>query len=858
MTLTILRPSTVGSTYGSVVVTGTGGAAGVTANSPADDTSYISSAYYGNGLDLDMQDITLTASQRAKALRVRLRIFHNSADVGWDEKVDVRLRGTVTGKTTSAWTAHTVSNSALEQTSGWWTTDPLGQLWTDLGVDRTQVFLAWRARDTGGVTQLRVSEVYLEVDVHAQLVVTTVTAAGFSSSTRPTFTWTLQADPDNDPQVRYRVKVFSSTQYGASNFNPDTSASTWDSGELSGNVQAGTVGKDLINGVTYKVYVKSAKAWVPTGSLWWSDWTASSAFTVNTVPPIVPSLTVSTLPDLPWYRVLVKGTAPVNLLTSDEASFDFSSVGGWANDTNTATPTAAATAPVPKSGTGRMGMTASTAATMAVAAPVKIARPGITYTGGASFRANATARSVQVLIRFKRGATTLSTITGTAVADTTTGYTAVTASGTAPAGTDGVQLVAQVVTPAAAEVHGVDEAFLHVGTTTAYTPGGLGTTQTVPLERGERVDTSRGPASNWAHPQVWSGGTEQRNPANGFNPLSSADSLAWEPLDVSMDGPAGMIHWSVRSGASNPLRVGDSADPLLAADYLFPVVPNAAHTFSVWVWSDTALSSRLNIDWVDATGATISTVNGSGITLSATPTQYTFTSTAISTAIFARGTVSNLGASSTANVFLTRVGWGLGSTAVDDQPPRGGALVWNPVRDLTEFGDPVQPGEQLQLADAELAPGRPVVYRARTLATYVTDTIASDYSGYVPAYMAPPARALLKDPFQPERAQIANVWAGDQTAKDADAVTLKGMGRNGDPVKLTSWLGRARSIEFSALSHADYDRLTKVLDSPRSLYLQWPEGGAEYVLVDGWQSTRTVPGFYKTISVSASNTQAPV
>jgi hypothetical protein len=235
MTLTILRPNATDDTIGTVAVTGTGGAHGVTANAPADDATYVSSAFRGSGVHLGMQDITLTATQRALRVRVRLRIFHNSADVGWREYVDVRLRGSVTGNTSSVWTAGTVSDTALEQTSGWWTVDPIGQAWSDLGVDRTQVDLSWQARGISpAITQLRVSEVYMEVDVRERPVVTSVTVTGFATSTRPSWSFALQADPDNDPQARFRVKVFSSAVYSAAGFNPETSTkAVWDTKDAS-------------------------------------------------------------------------------------------------------------------------------------------------------------------------------------------------------------------------------------------------------------------------------------------------------------------------------------------------------------------------------------------------------------------------------------------------------------------------------------------------------------------------------------------------------------------------------------------------------------------------------------------------
>lgn len=260
---------------------------------------------------------------------------------------------------------------------------------------------------------------------------------------------------------------------------------------------------------------------------------------------------------------------------------------------------------------------------------------------------------------------------------------------------------------------------------------------------------------------------------------------------------------------------------------------------------------------MDGAGGAISTLNGGGITFTTTPTQYWLSGFCPSNAVFARGSVSNLGSSNTADVYLTRIGWGLGNSAVDDQPPMGGPLTWTEVRDLTEFEDPVQPGEQLQLLDAECPPGRPVVYRAQTVATYITDTIASDYSNYLPGYLTPPARSLLKDPYQPERAVICNVWPDDDTSLVEEANELHAMGRDGDPVFLESWRGKARAIELSALSYGELDRLMKLLASSRSLLFQWPEGGQEYIRITSWSFTRTRPGTYKTISLVGSITNTP-
>jgi hypothetical protein len=100
---------------------------------------------------------------------------------------------------------------------------------------------------------------------------------------------------------------------------------------------------------------------------------------------------------------------------------------------------------------------------------------GANYTIRSDYRAAATPQSVRTDVAWYTSAGTLiSTSTGTAVTDTTSGWTTSSAVVAAPANAAFARLIHNALnTAAAAEKHDVDNAGIFPGTATAWTRGGL-------------------------------------------------------------------------------------------------------------------------------------------------------------------------------------------------------------------------------------------------------------------------------------------------------------------------------------------------------------------------------------------------
>lgn len=169
-----------------------------------------------------------------------------------------------------------------------WTTNPAGAPWAQADIDS----LVARV----DVQQLyhRVSYLRAEIVYNATPTVTVTgpadvdagTAGVQVGTTSPASAFTY-SDPESDTQERYWGKTFSSSQYGAGGFNPETSAATRDSGEVFSQATTPMLPGSLTNGATYKDYFKVSDA--GSGGRY-SGWSAGPAYTVVTSPPPVPTL----------------------------------------------------------------------------------------------------------------------------------------------------------------------------------------------------------------------------------------------------------------------------------------------------------------------------------------------------------------------------------------------------------------------------------------------------------------------------------------------------------------------------------------------------------------------------------------
>lgn len=320
-------------------------------------------------------------------------------------------------------------------------------------------------------TEFDTYDIRLDVDTNSYPTATPTAPTGnVTTTTRPTVTVSY-ADADSDAMDRYRVKVFSAAQYGAGGFSPETSAATWDSGEVALTIAAGTsfdvtVGVDLANSTTYRAYVKVRQG---VDSKWSEAWT-NTQFNIALDAPAVPLL-VGTL-DNANGRIKLDFQGRDNFLSKNAASLETDTTGWIAGTSSTIARTT--TAGTFLHGIAALSVTRDTTTGTGSATALAVALAGTQYTALASFKAATTGRSVRVNIRWlDAGFGTISTTTGTSVSDTTGGWVQATVTGTAPALTAAVAVDVEILSAVATEVHYVDQISFAPGASTTWTRGGF-------------------------------------------------------------------------------------------------------------------------------------------------------------------------------------------------------------------------------------------------------------------------------------------------------------------------------------------------------------------------------------------------
>lgn len=169
----------------------------------------------------------------------------------------------------------------------WMTVRPDGGPWTQAALDGMQAVVA--AQSTSGPAQpARLIEIWRDIEYTPGPgggdPTLTVTASVDVGELRPDFEWDI-SDPDSRPQETWRAKVFSSDQYTAGGFDPDTDTPAWDSGDVASVTDRdGTVGADLVDGVTYRVYMLVTLSDTPDEEVGWSESNGVTIF----VPPEPP------------------------------------------------------------------------------------------------------------------------------------------------------------------------------------------------------------------------------------------------------------------------------------------------------------------------------------------------------------------------------------------------------------------------------------------------------------------------------------------------------------------------------------------------------------------------------------------
>jgi len=848
MTVTTLRPdSTVLNT--NVNTSGGASAFSVLDDSPDNDATVAQGTANRAEARLSLTTTTVGATSRVMQARIRGRGAHEGTDVGHAENVNLRLYDPTVKESGRNNGFSSYSTTFAAYSAGWETTPPGGTAWSQAIVDRLQARAYWTSSVNGFFIKL--SELYVDLDIYTQPTVSGVTVTGSTTTTRPDFSYTF-AQVEGLPQEARQVKVFSAAQYGATGFDPATSTATWDSGVVLGPDTTGTTGVDLTNGTTYKWYVSAGIAWPAAqglGAYWYSTWVASAATTVATIPPPAPTITVSQQTGLPGYRNLIRVTAPVNLLTANQASLETDTT-GWAAVTNCTISRSTAYF-VDGAASLQLSSTASGNMSAAISVRPRI-EPGARVVVTATGRTAVSVRSVRIDIRwYDIAGALISTTTGAAANDATGADVSWYATGLAPATTYSADVLVNVLsTGAGSEIHRFDKIGIFYnptdpGTAAAaaalWTTGGYASGASVAVYRAQRIsDTiARGPARNGVHPQQFSGGA-YLGATDGFYARQANDALAALPMDrAAPEGTgqvsAGMIEWTVRTasaGAGVDIGAADGVATDGTSPYLLWAVPSRSMTASVWLWSDVAFTARLGIVWVDRFNTTLSTSFSTNLSLTTTEQKATLAATAPASAVFARIFVENQAGASGARVYIAMPRWRSTSDADEAWPGQMFAWETETVRALTStsFAD----GQNdVAVYDHEPPAGRPCLYWARVSATTATgSTVASADSTAVHVYNDPPARTLLKDPYQPENAYLCRILADQDFTQDEDAATFHVLGRDGDPVVWRDWLGGVDGrIAVFAASDLERYRLDQLHASARPLLIQWAQGGNTYIRI---------------------------
>jgi hypothetical protein len=303
VSVTTVRPNATAS--GSGLFTITGGSASLNAALSDDsDATYISKTSSLTGQTsaiLDFGTTTVSATQRVKQVRIRARCSTPTTS----GKLNVYLGSRVDNQNYfhSALAVRGQNSSPTTFTGPYYTSAPNGESWSQESINglRAKITEYTETTNIGNFYEL-----YIDVDIVSQPTVTVSAPTGtITTTSAPDVTWTY-ADTDNETQAFYEIKVFSSAQYGAGGFDPATSASTWESGEIASSDSSAVVGENLTAG-TYRAYVRVAKA--VNGQPFWSDY-AFNTFTLSFTPPTIPTMAVAWSSSLGRATFTLTGAAP--------------------------------------------------------------------------------------------------------------------------------------------------------------------------------------------------------------------------------------------------------------------------------------------------------------------------------------------------------------------------------------------------------------------------------------------------------------------------------------------------------------------------------------------------------------------
>lgn len=308
--------------------------------------------------------------------------------------------------------------------------------------------------------------------------VTILQPTGVVGASRPPFLWTY-TDPENDKQIYFHARIFTAAQVAAQGFNPATTTpavgeDVWSEKPLWTPPRAVTP-----NG-SYVAYLRAGQlnvAGTPVVSAWDSE-----PFTLTVAAPAIPTLSAAY--NSAANALLVTSQGVENMLSYLHSSFEAATIPGVTLDASTTgASTQAATAEPDGTWSYQLGRTGTTGTagmvlpaddtttdTSTFGVPATVGR---TYQVRARFRAAATVRTCRVALNWytATGAANGTSSFGSA-SNTTAGWTEVTQTGVAPAGTAWVKARVEIQSVIVGEVQYVDTVGVFPQAVGAWTIGG--------------------------------------------------------------------------------------------------------------------------------------------------------------------------------------------------------------------------------------------------------------------------------------------------------------------------------------------------------------------------------------------------
>lgn len=266
MTFVSLTPNSTGANTGAV--TGTNAHSAL---SDGSDSTYVDFDY-GEAATLGLTDLTLPAGAQLVSAQVLARVAKLATGPS-------ALNTVLVADSTKTAQLSVTSVSPVEL-GGAFSFDV-----TDAGLDAATIGIYNTA-----LSGLRAYEASVRVLYFAKPTLSVITPTGTISTNQIAVEWTPSFDVHATTYPAfYRVKIFSSAQYGAGGFDPETSTAVLDTGELQSSFYAHAIRDTWLPNGVYRAYVKIA---APSASSQWSDW-AYSGFTVSVPTPATPTMTLT-------------------------------------------------------------------------------------------------------------------------------------------------------------------------------------------------------------------------------------------------------------------------------------------------------------------------------------------------------------------------------------------------------------------------------------------------------------------------------------------------------------------------------------------------------------------------------------